>query len=200
MTPFQKAVLASLAFTSFGLGACSKQTELSEDAGQPASEAAASITPSPTAISPADATLQASDTTMKTIADVAASQSQFSTLISAAKAAGLDVELAAPGPITVFAPTDAAFAALPAGKLEALMKPENKSQLEDLLKHHILSGKVTSSDLQGTTTETAMNGTLAIDASNPAQMMVADAHIVGPEITALNGVIHTVDKVLIPAT
>ena len=197
MTPYQKALLASCALTLFGLGACSKQTELSQDLGQLASEAAASTLP---AISPANAPAQSSDTAMQTIADVAASQSEFSTLLSAAKAAGLDEELAAPGPITVFAPTDAAFAALPAGKLEELMKPENKSQLEGLLKHHILSGKVTSSDLQGITTKTAMNGTLAIDASNPTQMKVADAHVIGPEITASNGVIHTVDKVIIPAT
>jgi uncharacterized surface protein with fasciclin (FAS1) repeats len=169
-----------------------------QDSGQPANQVAAdtpAVTPPPS-----DATAASTDTTTKTIADVAATDSQFSTLLSAAKAAGLEDELASPGPITVFAPTDAAFAALPPGKLDDLMKPENKAQLEALLKHHIVAGKVTSTDLRGTSSETAMNGTLSIDSSNPDAMKVADANVVGPDITTSNGVIHTVDKVLLPAT
>jgi uncharacterized surface protein with fasciclin (FAS1) repeats len=204
MTPFKKALLGSLALAALAFGACSKQTELSQDTGQPVGELSASqvaaSTPSAVTQLPAETTLTSADPTTKTIADVAAANGQFSTLLIAARAAGLDDELASPGPITLFAPTDAAFAALPAGKLDDLMKPENKGQLEALLKHHIVSGKVTSTDLRGTSTETAMNGTLAIDSSNPDAMKVADAHVVGPDITTSNGVIHTVDKVLLPAT
>jgi uncharacterized surface protein with fasciclin (FAS1) repeats len=206
MTPFPKAGLKTglkagmgcLALATLAIGACSKQTDLVQDSGQPANQVAAdtpAVTPPPS-----DATAASTDTTTKTIADVAATDSQFSTLLSAAKAAGLEDELASPGPITVFAPTDAAFAALPPGKLDDLMKPENKAQLEALLKHHIVAGKVTSTDLRGTSSETAMNGTLSIDSSNPDAMKVADANVVGPDITTSNGVIHTVDKVLLPAT
>jgi uncharacterized surface protein with fasciclin (FAS1) repeats len=204
MTLFSKAVLGSAAITALALGACSKQTDLAQDTGRTADQVAAN-TPSavsapPDTTAPVSSEPVSSDMTNKTIADVAASNSQFSTLFTAAKAAGLEDELASPGPITVFAPTDAAFAALPPGKLDDLMKPENKAQLEALLKHHIVSGKVTSTDLRGTSTETAMNGTLAIDGSNPDAMKVADATVVGPDITTSNGVIHPVDKVLIPAT
>lgn len=207
--------LGAVAVAALALGACSKETRLSQDTGRTTDEVAAN-TPSQTSPPPADlpatdltpadtqtadaSSSASSDMTTKTIADVAASNSQFSTLMSAAKAAGLDDELASRGPITVFAPTDAAFAALPAGKLDELMKPENKAQLEALLKHHIVAGKVTSTDLRGTSSETAMNGTLKIDSSNPDAMKVADATVVGPDITTSNGVIHTVDKVLIPAT
>ncbi|MEP7209919.1 MAG: fasciclin domain-containing protein [Alphaproteobacteria bacterium] len=203
MTPFSKTIMGSVALAALALGACSKQTDLSQDTNQPVGEVAAnmpSATTPPPADMPAETSVASADTTTKTIADVAATNSQFSTLLTAAKAAGLDGELSSPGPITVFAPTDAAFAALPPGKLDELMKPENKSQLAALLKHHIVSGKVTSTDLRGTTSETAMNGTLAIDSSNPEAMKVADANVVGPDITTSNGVIHTVDKVLIPAT
>ncbi len=206
MTRFHKAALGTVALTALALGACSKQTDLAQDnypppATTPSDQVAANTTPNalpPTADTTSGAAMP--DTSMKTIADVTASDSQFSTLMTAAKAAGLEDELAAPGPITVFAPTDAAFAALPPGKLEDLMKPENRDQLTALLKHHIVSGKVTSTDMQGTTSETAMNGTLSIDAANPDQMKVADANIVGPDIATSNGIIHPVDKVLIPAT
>lgn len=213
MTRYYKAALGAVALSALALGACSKQTDLANDnytppSTTPADQVAANTTPSTTMPATTDSTAPVStapggampDASTKTIADVAASDSQFSTLLTAAKAAGLEDELAAPGPITVFAPTDAAFAALPPGKLDDLMKPENKDQLAALLKHHIVSGKVTSTDLQGTTTETAMNGTLSIDAANPDQMKVADANVVGPDITTSNGIIHPVDKVLLPAT
>ncbi len=202
--PFTALPFTALAFTALAFGACSKQTELAQDTGQPVGEHApnqvAANPPSAVPAAPANETLASADTTTKTIADVAAANGQFSTLLTAAKAAGLDDDLASPGPITLFAPTDAAFAALPPGKLDELMKPENKSQLEALLKHHIVSGKVTSTDLRGASTETAMNGTLAIDASNPDAIRIADARVVGPDITTSNGVIHTLDKVLLPAT
>ena len=194
----------ALAFTALAFGACSKQTELAQDTGQPVGELAANQVaanpPSPVPAAPANEAIASTDMTTKTIADVAAASGQFSILLTAAKAAGLDDDLASPGPITLFAPTDAAFAALPAGKLDELMKPENKTQLEALLKHHIVSGKVTSTDLRGASTETAMNGSLAIDSSNPDAIRIADAHLVGPDITTSNGVIHTLDKVLLPAT
>jgi uncharacterized surface protein with fasciclin (FAS1) repeats len=199
MTPFSKAVLGSAAIAALALGACSKQTDLAQDTGPAVNEVAANA-PSAVGAPPVDTSAASTDTTTKTIAEVAAANSQFSTLLTAAKAAGLDDELSSPGPITVFAPTDAAFAALPPGKLDDLMKPENKGQLEALLKHHIVSGRVTSTDLRGTSSETAMNGTLAIDGSNPDAMRVADATVVGPDITTSNGVIHPVDKVLLPAT
>lgn len=196
MTFPAKAALGSFAVLALMLSGCAKETRLASDGSEPASGYAV-VTPAPAA--PADTAVTA-DSTTQTIAGVAAAQNRFSTLLAAAKAAGLYGDLAAPGPITVFAPTNAAFAALPPGKLDDLMKPENKNRLEALLKHHIVAGKVTSIDLQGTSTEATLNGTLPIDSSNADRIRVADANIIGPDITASNGVIHPVDKVLFPAT
>jgi uncharacterized surface protein with fasciclin (FAS1) repeats len=133
------------------------------------------------------------------IVDTAAAAGSFTTLLAAAQAAGLVDALKGEGPLTVFAPTDAAFAALPAGTVETLLKPENKDQLAAILKLHVISGKVKSKDLAGKTlTAETLGGTVAIDGTNGVK--VNDATVTTADIKASNGIIHVIDKVLLPAS
>lgn len=135
-----------------------------------------------------------------TIVDVAASNPDFSTLVTALKAADLVDALKGAGPFTVFAPTNAAFAALPAGTLDDLLKPANKAKLQAVLTYHVIPAKIESSALAGkklTSPATLQGGTLAIDATNGVN--VAGAKVVSADVPASNGVIHVIDKVLLPA-
>jgi uncharacterized surface protein with fasciclin (FAS1) repeats len=136
-----------------------------------------------------------------TIVDVAASNPDFSTLVTALKAADLVDALKGAGPFTVFAPTNAAFAALPAGALNDLLKPENKAKLQAVLKYHVIPAKIESAALAGkklTSPATLQGGTLAIDATSGVN--VAGAKVVKADVGASNGVIHVIDKVLLPAS
>ncbi|MBB5518788.1 fasciclin domain-containing protein [Amphiplicatus metriothermophilus] len=132
------------------------------------------------------------------IVDVAASTGSFNTLIAAVRAAGLEETLRGEGPFTVFAPTDEAFAALPPGTLDGLLKPENKQQLVDILTYHVAPGKTKSKDLAGKRLDVAtVNGaTLAIDATDGVK--VNGANVVKADVYADNGVIHVIDSVLMP--
>lgn len=133
------------------------------------------------------------------IVDTAVAAGSFKTLIAAVTAAGLVETLKGAGPFTVFAPTDAAFAALPAGTVEMLLKPENKGKLASVLTYHVVPGKVMSGDLLGkkATPKTVEGQTLAIDATGGG-VMVNDATVSTADIAATNGVIHVIDKVLMP--
>ncbi len=133
------------------------------------------------------------------IVDTAVAAGNFTTLVAAVKAAGLVDTLKGPGPFTVFAPTDAAFAALPAGTVETLLKPENKSKLASILTYHVLPGSVTSKDIAGKKLDpkTLEGQTLAIDASGSA-VKVNDATVTKADIVTDNGIIHVIDKVLLP--
>jgi uncharacterized surface protein with fasciclin (FAS1) repeats len=136
------------------------------------------------------------------IVDTAAEAGSFSTLLAAAEAAGLVGALKGEGPLTVFAPTDDAFAALPEGTVETLLKPENKDMLAGILKLHVISGKVKSGDLAGTTTEAeTLNGTLSIDGTDGVTITApgSTATVVTADVGASNGVIHVIDTVLLPA-
>ena len=132
------------------------------------------------------------------IVDTAIAAGSFETLVAAVQAAGLEQTLRGDGPFTVFAPTDAAFAALPEGTVESLLKPENKDQLVAILTYHVLSGKTKSKDLAGKTLDAAtVNGAeLAIDATDGVK--VGDANVVKADIWTSNGVIHVIDSVLLP--
>ena len=132
------------------------------------------------------------------VVDTAIGAGQFTTLVAAVQAAGLEGALRAPGPITVFAPTDAAFAALPAGTVESLLKPENKDKLVSILTYHVVDGKTKSKDLAGKQLNvTTLNGAaLAIDGANGVK--VGNANVVTADIYASNGVIHVIDTVLSP--
>lgn len=132
------------------------------------------------------------------IVDTAASSEQFSTLVAAVKAAGLVETLKGDGPFTVFAPTNEAFAALPEGTVESLLKPENKEQLVAVLTYHVIPGKVMSADIAGKTAdvETVQGSALSIDATSG--VMVDNATVTTADIITSNGVIHVIDKVLLP--
>ncbi len=135
-----------------------------------------------------------------TVVDVAAGNPDFSTLVAAIKAADLVDALKGKGPFTVFAPTNAAFAALPAGTLEDLLKPENKAKLQAILKFHVISARIESSALAGkklTSPATLQGATLPVDGTMGVK--VGDATVVAPDVQASNGVIHVIDKVLLPA-
>lgn len=132
------------------------------------------------------------------IVDTAANAGTFNTLIAAAKAAGLVDALKGDGPLTVFAPTDDAFSALPAGTIESLLKPENKDQLATILKFHVIADKIGSVALA----DGATLGTLAgIDASiskTEGGFNIENARIVATDIDASNGIVHVIDRVILP--
>lgn len=133
----------------------------------------------------------------KDIVDTAAGAGSFTTLLAAAEAAGLVDTLKSEGPFTVFAPTDEAFAALPAGTVEELLKPENKEMLAGILTYHVIAGKVMSTDLTDDMEATTVQGTtVMIDLDNG--VMVDDANVTTADIEATNGVIHIIDKVIMP--
>lgn len=132
------------------------------------------------------------------IVETAQAAGQFGTLLAAAKAAGLADTLATGGPFTVFAPTDAAFAKLPEGTVESLLKPENKDQLARILKFHVLSGKVGSGALaDGISVDTLANASAGIAAAGDG-FTIEGANIVATDIAASNGVIHVIDAVILP--
>ncbi len=125
---------------------------------------------------------------------------QFSILLKAAAAAGMDKTLMLPGPYTVFAPTDAAFNALPPGMLDMLMKPENKDMLKKVLGYHTLFGRLTTKDLKDEkSAATTTNGQPVTLEKKDGAVMVNAAKIVQPDVPADNGVIQVIDKVLLPA-
>jgi uncharacterized surface protein with fasciclin (FAS1) repeats len=136
--------------------------------------------------------------TAQDIVDTAVSAGQFNTLVAAVSAADLVDTLKGDGPYTVFAPTDEAFAALPAGTLDNLLKPENKDQLAAILTYHVVSGKIMSADIAGQVSdvETVNGATLAVNATHG--VTVNGANVVTADIETSNGVIHVIDAVVIP--
>ncbi len=134
----------------------------------------------------------------KDIVDTAVGAGQFTTLVAAVTEADLVDTLKSKGPFTVFAPNDAAFAKLPAGTVENLLKPENKDQLVAILTYHVVPGKIMSSDIAGKKADvaTVQGGKLAVDAMSG--VMVNNATVVAADVGASNGVIHVIDTVLLP--
>jgi uncharacterized surface protein with fasciclin (FAS1) repeats len=134
----------------------------------------------------------------KDIVDTAVGAGTFKTLAAALQAAGLVDTLKGEGPFTVFAPTDAAFAKLPAGTVEDLLKPENKAKLQRILTYHVVAGKVTAAEVVKLRSAKAVSDTLAI-ANGGGNVTIGGARVVTADIAASNGVIHVIDTVLIPA-
>ncbi len=135
--------------------------------------------------------------TQKDVVDTAESAGAFSTLVSAIKAADLMSTLKGPGPFTVFAPTDEAFAKLPPDQLQALM--QDKEKLRTILAYHVVAGRVSARDVAGMSSATTMAGpALNIDTSSGVK--VNNATVVQPDVMASNGVIHVIDTVLVPGT
>lgn len=134
------------------------------------------------------------------IVDTAIAAGQFSTLVAAVQAAGLVETLKGEGPFTVFAPTDAAFAALPEGTVENLLKPENKDQLVAVLTYHVVAGKVMSADIAGKSMEvdSVQGSAISVNAMNGVK--VDNANVITADIETSNGVIHVIDAVILPTT
>lgn len=127
-----------------------------------------------------------------------ASNDSFKVLTAALKAAGLTETLAGEGPFTVFAPNDEAFAALPQDALQQLMQPENKDILVKILTYHVVPGKVTSGDLKSGEVKTVEGGAVNVKVDSATGVTVNDARVLQPDIQASNGVIHVIDRVILP--
>jgi uncharacterized surface protein with fasciclin (FAS1) repeats len=134
----------------------------------------------------------------KDIVDTAVGAGQFNTLAAALTAAGLVETLKGAGPFTVFAPTDAAFAKLPAGTVDNLLKPENKDQLTAVLTYHVVPGKVMAADVVKITEAKTVNGAAITVKVDGETVMINDAKVTGADIAASNGVIHVIDTVILP--
>jgi uncharacterized surface protein with fasciclin (FAS1) repeats len=136
------------------------------------------------------------ETTVGTIVDVAVAAGNFSTLVAAVTAADLVETLSGEGPFTVFAPTDDAFAALPAGVLDALLLPENKAVLAQILTYHVVSGKVMAADVTDSDVATVEGQTVKL--STMGGVTVNGANVIAADVAASNGVIHAIDAVILP--
>lgn len=133
----------------------------------------------------------------KTIVELAVGTDALSTLVAAVKAGGLVETLSSAGPFTVFAPTNEAFAALPAGTLEMLLKPENKDKLVAILTYHVVSGTVKSTDLTNGMKAATVNGA-EVTITTMGGAKVNGASVVSADIMASNGVVHVIDAVILP--
>jgi uncharacterized surface protein with fasciclin (FAS1) repeats len=132
----------------------------------------------------------------KSIVETAIGAGQFQTLVAAVKAAGLVETLSGNGPFTVFAPTDDAFAKLPAGTVDALLK--DKQKLTKILTYHVVSGKVTAADVVKLTSAKTVNGQSLSIAANGKGVLVDNAKVLAADVMCTNGVIHAIDEVLMP--
>ena len=138
------------------------------------------------------------DAPRKDIVDTAVAAGSFKTLVAAVKAAGLVDTLKGAGPFTVFAPTDEAFAKLPKGTLDSLLKPENKQKLTSILTLHVVPGRLAAADVSGASNATTVQGTDLLFAASGDGVTVDRAKVVQADIFATNGVIHVIDRVLLP--
>lgn len=134
----------------------------------------------------------------KDIIATAAAAGQFKTLATALQAAGLVETLRGPGPFTVFAPTDAAFAKLPPGTVENLLKPENRDQLSSILTYHVVPGQLPAAEVVKYDKAKTANGKTVTIRTTTSGVMVNDAMVTAADVGASNGVIHVIDKVILP--
>ncbi|HPE12691.1 MAG: fasciclin domain-containing protein [Actinobacteria bacterium] len=182
-----KIVAAGFAVASLALVGCSSN----DDSTAEASPTAATSAPA----SPADG--MTDEASAGTIVDVAAANPDFSTLVAAVTEAGLAETLGAEGPYTVFAPTDAAFEALPEGLVDALLLPENKEVLTQILTYHVVAGEVMSTDIQPGDVATVEGEDITITTEDGG-VQVNGATVSTADVEASNGVIHVIDEVLVP--
>ncbi len=132
----------------------------------------------------------------KTVVEIAAANKDFSTLVAAVKAAGLAETLSGTGPFTIFAPTNEAFAKLPAGTVENLLKPENKAKLAGILTYHVVAGKVLAADVKAGKVKTVNGAEATI--TTEGGVKIDKAKVVKTDIVGKNGVIHVIDTVIMP--
>ena len=134
----------------------------------------------------------------KDIVDTAVAAGSFNTLAAALGAAGLVDTLKGEGPFTVFAPTDEAFAKLPEGTVEELLKPENKAKLQSILTYHVVAGKVGSGEVVKLDSAKTVNGKEAKISVSDGKVMIDSAQVIKTDIKASNGIIHVIDSVILP--
>ena len=142
--------------------------------------------------------LIASSHTKMDVVDTAVKAGSFNTLVAAVQAAGLAETLKGEGPFTVFAPTDDAFAKLPAGTVEDLLKPENKDKLAAILTYHVVSGKVMAKDVMTMKEAKTVNGESVTISMEADTVMIDNAKVVTADIECSNGIIHVIDTVILP--
>jgi uncharacterized surface protein with fasciclin (FAS1) repeats len=167
----------------------------SDDGSEPAANDAETSMPA------ANEDAMAADQAEMTIAEVVASNPDFSTLLAAVGAADLGETLSGEGPFTVFAPTDEAFAALPEGTLDSLLEPEAKDDLAGILTYHVVSGEIMAADVQPGEVATVNGGTFTVSTDGGVAITDANggtANVVVTDVQASNGVIHVIDAVLLP--
>ena len=143
--------------------------------------------------------LAATPAAKRDIVDTAVAAGSFKTLTAAIQAAGLTDTLKGKGPFTVFAPTDEAFAKLPAGTVDNLLKPENKEKLVAILTYHVVSGRITAAQVSKMTEAKTLNGKELAIRTDMGHVMINDATVTKADIECSNGVIHVIDTVLIPS-
>ena len=192
------ATLALVAVAGLTVAACSDDDSSNASASEATEDTATSTTAADDNMQSDTADEPATDTT---IVDIAASNPDFSTLVTAVQAAGLTETLAGPGPYTVFAPTNDAFAKLPAGTLETLLEPANKDQLTSILTYHVVPAEVMAADVTAGDVTTVNGATFSV--STDGGVVISDgqgrtAKVVQTDIVASNGVIHVIDAVLLP--
>jgi uncharacterized surface protein with fasciclin (FAS1) repeats len=139
----------------------------------------------------------APETPATTVVGIAVGSPDHTTLVAAVKAADLAGVLSGPGPFTVFAPTNAAFAKLPAGTVEDLLKPENKAKLAAILTYHVVAGKVLAADVKPGEVKT-VNGKSAIISVKDGSVYIDGAKVIATDLVGSNGVIHVIDSVILP--
>ena len=184
-----KIVAAGFAVASLALVGCSSSSDTAESSPSPAATTSAPME------SPSAAETPMAD---ETIVGVAAGNPDFSTLVAAVQAAGLAETLSGTGPYTVFAPTNEAFDDLPAGLVDALLLPENKEVLTQILTYHVVEGEVMSADVQPGKVPTVEGSDLTIRVQSDGDVKVNRADVEAVDVVASNGVIHVIDEVLVP--
>ncbi|MEH1971629.1 MAG: fasciclin domain-containing protein [Nostoc sp.] len=188
-----KGIAGKVLFNIIGIGSLVTLSACAQPVTETPTATVSPITPTPTATIATQNLVE--------LAKSAASQGQFKTLVQAVQAAGLTEQLAAPGPYTVFAPTDTAFSALPKATLDQLLQPANKQQLVRLLSYHVIPGGITSQQLISGEVKTLEGSLVKITVDRASNSItVNNAKVTQPDIPASNGIVHVVDRVLLPPT
>ena len=180
MNKFKLVTLAVLGFAATSLVSCNAPKEGGEE------------TTDTTVVAPVEVEAP------KTVVDIAVGSPDHTTLVAAVTAAGLVETLSGTGPFTIFAPTNAAFAALPAGTVEDLLKPENKEKLTSILTYHVVAGNVMSAQLSDGQKVATLNGKQLTVAIKDGVVTINGAKVVAADLAGSNGVIHVIDGVILP--
>jgi uncharacterized surface protein with fasciclin (FAS1) repeats len=195
---FSQKLIGKILFNILSIGSLVALSACAE----PVTETPPPVTQSPPVTAPPVAdtrTETTADLNLAQLTQAAAKEGQFQTLTRAVEPAGLQNQLATPGPYTVFAPTDAAFDALPTGTLDNLLKPENKDQLTKLIAYHVIPGRFTSNQLTSGEVKTVEGSPVTVDVNDVTQgITVNNGKVTQADIPASNGIVHVIDQVMLP--